>query len=173
MVSIVPEANPDLDKNLFLETISDIASGINLKVTRVSDIVESKMNKQDIIFIDFLIDDTLNECKTYKTDASGKRVETTVDASNDIISIPFNLGNPVNNNYKIGKNTNIYSILNYALKIDGKIPYDNNKSFMISYDEIRDVLSDLEFIGVGKYVSDTNFTPYYRLEVISGKGETQ
>lgn len=59
MVIILKEANPDIDKNLFLETIADLKSGIKLKVTRVSDIVESKMNKQDIIFIDFLIDDDL------------------------------------------------------------------------------------------------------------------
>lgn len=166
MVSIVQEANPNLDKNLFLKTISEIESGIKLKVTRVSDIVESKMNKQDIIFIDFLIDDTLNECKTYKIDDAGKKVETTVDASNDIVSIPFNLGKPINDTYKIGKNTNLYSILNYALKVAGKIPKNNNKSFMISIDEIQDVLSDLELKGVGKYVDDTNFTPYYRLEAL-------
>lgn len=170
MVEIIPEANPNLDKNLFLETIAEIETGINLKVTRVSDIVESKMNKQDIIFIDFLIDDTLNECKTYEADDTGKRVETIVDASNDIVSIPFNLGKPTNTTYKIGKNTNIFSILNYALKVAEKIPKTNNKSFMISIDEIQDALLDLEFKGIGKYVNDTNFNPYYRLEV---KGETQ
>ena len=170
MVEIIPEANPNLDKNLFLETIAE-TDGINLKVTRVSDIIESKMNKQDIIFIDFLIDDTLKECKTYETDDTGKRVETIVDASNDIVSIPFNLGKPLKNTtYKIGKNTNIFSILNYALKVAEKIPNDNNKSFMISIDEIQDALLDLEFKGIGKYVNDTNFNPYYRLEV---KGETQ
>lgn len=166
MVEIMPEANPDLDKNLFLETISTIPDGINLKVTRVSDIVESKMNKQDIIFIDFLIDDDLKECKTYKTDESGKRVETIVDASNDIISIPYNLGKPVSDAYKIGKNTNLFSILNYALKVANKIPKSNNKSFLISIDEIREVLMDLELKGIGKYVKDTNFKPYYRLEVL-------
>lgn len=173
MVVILKEANPDLDKNLFLETISDLKSGIKLKVTRVSDIVESKMNKQDIIFIDFLIDDTLKECKTYNIDADGKKVETTVDASNDIVSIPFNLGKPIETNYKIGKNTNIFSILNHALKLAGKIPQNNKKSFMISIDEIQEVLIDFEFIGIGKYVEDTNFNPYYRLEVASGKGETE
>lgn len=170
MVVILKEANPDIDKNLFLETIADLKSGIKLKVTRVSDIVESKMNQQDIIFIDFLIDDDLKECKTYETDDTGKKVETTVDASNDIVSIPFNLGKPIENNYKIGKNTNIFSILNHALKVAEKIPKTNNKSFMISIDEIQEVLIDFEFIGIGKYVEDTNFTPYYRLEVL---GEIQ
>lgn len=165
MVEIMAEANPDLDKNLFLQTISEIEAGINLKVTRVSDIIESKMNKQDIIFIDFLIEDSLTECKTYKTDASGKRVETIVDASKDIISISFNLGKPVSDAYKIGKNTNLFNILNYALKKADKIPKTNNKSFMISYTEIKNVLEDLEFKGIGKYVDDTNFKPYYRLEV--------
>ena len=165
MIEIIPEANPDLDKNLFLETISE-TDGINLKITRVSEIIESKMNKQNIIFIDFLIDDTLKKCKTYETNASGKKVETIGDASN-IVSIPFNLGKPItNNNYKIGKNTNIFSILNHALKVAEKIPKTNKKSFMISIDEIQDALIDLEFKGIEKYVNDTNFKPYYRLEVL-------
>ena len=62
----------------------------------------------------------------------------------------------------LGKNTNIFSILNHALKLAEKIPKTNNKSFMISIDEIQEVLIDFEFIGIGKYVEDTNFTPYYR-----------
>lgn len=167
MVEIIPEPI-DIDKNLFFESIENIANGIKLKVTRVSEVKKSKMNQKDIIFIDFLIDDVLKECFTYEKNDIGKMVKTTVDATNEIVSISFTLGDPENNKYLISKNSNIFPMLNYGLKVKGKIGKNNESSFKITYVELYEVLQELSFKATAEYITDTNFNPYYKLQVVNG-----
>ena len=47
MVEIIKEANPDLDKNLFLKELSKIKNGVTLKIIRVSDAIASHRNKKE------------------------------------------------------------------------------------------------------------------------------
>ena len=90
MVEIIPESNKDLNKNLFLVELSK-TDGVDLKITRVSDAIASNRNKnEDFIYIDFLIDDDFKA--KLKLNADGTVNDEIVDASGDIIAIPFTLG---------------------------------------------------------------------------------
>ena len=57
MVEIIPESNPDLNKNLFLKELSKVADGINLKIVNISEPKESKRNNDVYVYVDFLIID--------------------------------------------------------------------------------------------------------------------
>lgn len=166
MVEIIPESNPDLNKNEFLKVLyENYEDGIPLKVTRVSECIPSSRNKdEDYIYIDFLIS---GECKGLITMNDGITDETTIfDASDDIIAIPFTIGEPdENKNYPINRKKNIFNILNYGMKKQGMIPANNTSSLKATYDEIKTAIEELEFIGTARLVKSKEFNNYLRLEV--------
>lgn len=165
MVEIIKESNPDLNKNLFLKELSKIPDGITLQITRISDAIASNRNKkEDFIYIDFLI---LDEFKApLKLDDSGMILNETVDATGDIIAIPFTLNEvDANGNYTISKGKNIFNILNYGMKEKKMIPQNNNSSIKCNHDEIVAALTDLNFTAIGKLIKSKDFNDYYRLEV--------
>lgn len=166
MVEIIPESNKDLDKNLFLRELAKVDGGITLKVSRVSDAIASHRKKtDDFIYTDLLIVDefkaplVLDETGVAKTDI--------VDATGDIIAIPFTLGEiDETGNYTIGRNSNLFQILNYGMKKQKVIPINNNSSIRCNYDEIAAALTDLEFKATANIVNSKDFNDYYRLEVL-------
>ena len=166
MVEIIPERNPDIDKNLFLKELSEKSGGITLKIIRISDAIASNRNKKDdFIYIDFLIIDEfkgkliLNDDRTVKNE--------TIDVTNDIIGIPFTLNElDETKNYTIGRNKNIFNILNYAMKKQKIIPINNNSSIRCTYDEIKSALINLTFNSTAKLIKSKDFNDYYRLEVL-------
>lgn len=164
MVEIIPESNKDLNKNLFLIALSK-TDGVDLKITRVSDAIASNRNKnEDFIYVDFLIDDDFKA--KLKLNADGTVKDEIVDASGDIIAIPFTLGeSDADGNYPIGNKKNIFSILNSAMIRKNMIPYTNNSGFKANYDEIASALSDFKFKAIGTYVKSKDFNDYYRLDV--------
>lgn len=165
MVEIIAESNPDLNKNLFLKELSKKVDGITLKITRISDAIASNRNKkEDFIYIDFLI---IDEFKApLKLDDSGKILNEIVDATGDIIAIPFTLSEvDESGNYIISRGKNLFNILNYAMKEKQMIPINNNSSIRCNYAEIESALSDLTFKAIGKLVNSKDFNDYYRLEV--------
>ena len=165
MVEIIKESNPELDKNLFLRELSKVDNGITLKITRISDAIASHRKKtDDFVYIDFLIVDSfkapliLGENGVAKTDI--------VDATGDIIAIPFTLGEvDETGNYTIGRNSNLFQILNYGMKQHNIIPVNNNSSIRCNYDEIKSALLDLNFKGKSNLFKSKDFNDYYRLEV--------
>ena len=171
MVEIIPESNPELDKNLFLKELSKVSGGITLKITRISDAIASHRNKkEDFIYMDFLIVDEFKA--PLILDESGAAKTDSVDATGDIIAIPFTL-NEVDEtgNYIINKGKNIFNILNYGMKQHKMIPVNNNSSIKCNYDEISSALYDLEFKATATLVNSRDFNNYYRLEVLE-TGET-
>ena len=166
MVEIIKESNPDLDKNLFLRALAKVDDGVTLKITRISDAIASHRKKtDDFIYIDFLIVDefkaplVLDETGIAKTD--------TVDATGEIIAIPFTLGEiNENENYTIGRNSNLFQILNYGMKQHKMIPVNNNSSIRCNYDEIESALLDLNFKATSNLFKSKDFNDYYRLEVL-------
>lgn len=166
MVEIIKESNPDLDKNLFLRELAKVDNGVTLKITRISDAIASHRKKtDDFVYIDFLIVDdfkaplVLDETGVAKTDV--------VDATGDIIAIPFTLGElDETENYTIGRNSNLFQILNYGMKHHKMIPVNNNSSIRCNYDEIESALLDLNFKATSKLFNSKDFNDYYRLEVL-------
>ena len=166
MVEIIAESNPDLDKNLFLKELSKVNDGITLKVTRISDAIASHRNKkEDFIYMDFLIIDEFKAPLTL--DETGAIIPDIIDATGDIIAIPFTLSEvDENGNYTINRGKNLFNILNYGMKQHKMIPMNNNSSIRCNYDEIESALSDLDFRATANLVNSKDFNDYYRLEVM-------
>ena len=165
MVEIIPESNPDIDKNLFLKELSKAADGINLKIIKISDAMQSNRNKKDdFIYINFLILDEFKGKFFLNNDGTVKNEIN--DICNDIIAIPFTLNElDETKNYTIGRNTNLFQILNYGMKKQRIIPINNSSSIRCNYDEIKSALMDLTFVGTANLINSKDFNDYYRLEV--------
>lgn len=166
MVEIIPESNPDIDKNLFLKELSKVADGINLKIIKISDAMQSNRNKKDdFIYINFLITDEFKGKFFLNNDGTVK--DELTDICDDIIAIPFTLNElDETRNYTIGRNSNLFQILNYGMKKQRIIPINNNSSIRCNYDEIKSALMDLTFVATANLVNSKDFNDYYRLEVL-------
>ena len=165
MVEIIPESNPDIDKNLFLKELSKAAEGINLKIIKISDAMQSNRNKKDdFICINFLILDEFKGKFFLNNDGTVKNEVT--DICNDIIAMAFTLNElDETRNYTIGRNSNLFQILNYGMKKQRIIPINNSSSIRCNYDEIKSALMDLTFVGTANLINSKDFNNYYRLEV--------
>lgn len=166
MVEIIAECNPDLNKNLFLKELSKVDDGIAVKISRVSDAIASHRNKkEDFIYIDFLIIDEFKAPLTL--DETGAIIPDVIDATGDIIAIPFTLGEVDDNgNYTISRAKNLFNILNYGMKQQKIIPVSNNSTIRCNYDEIESALAELSFRATSNLVNSKDFNDYYRLEVM-------
>ena len=165
MVEIIPESNPDIDKNLFLKELSRVADGINLKIIKISDAMQSNRNKKDdFIYINFLILDEFKGKFFLNNDGTVKNEISNI--CDDIIAIPFTLNElDETRNYTIGRNSNLFQILNYGMKKQRIIPINNSSSIRCNYDEIKSALMDLTFVGTANLINSKDFNDYYRLEV--------
>lgn len=165
MVEIIPESNPDIDKNLFLKELSKATDGINLKIIKISDAMQSNRNKKDdFIYINFLILDEFKGKFFLNNDGTVKNEVT--DICNDIIAMAFTLNElDETRNYTIGRNSNLFQILNYGMKKQRIIPINNSSSIRCNYDEIKSALMDLTFVGTANLINSKDFNNYYRLEV--------
>ena len=146
MVEIIPESNPDIDKNLFLKELSKATDGINLKIIKISDAMQSNRNKKDdFIYINFLILDEFKGKFFLNNDGTVKNEISNI--CDDIIAIPFTLNElDETRNYTIGRNSNLFQILNYGMKKQRIIPINNSSSIRCNYDEIKSALMDLTFV---------------------------
>ena len=165
MVEIIPESNPDIDKNLFLKELSKATDGINLKIIKISDAMQSNRNKKDdFIYINFLILDEFKGKFFLNNDGTVKNEVT--DICDDIIAMAFTLNElDETRNYTIGRNSNLFQILNYGMKKQRIIPINNSSSIRCNYDEIKSALMDLTFVGTANLINSKDFNDYYRLEV--------
>ena len=168
MVEIIKESNPDLNKKLFLKELAKVDTGVALKITRISDAISSNRNKkEDFIYIDFMVlDDFIGK---FILNNDGTVKNESININGEIIAIPFTLNEvDANGNYAIGRNKNLFSILNHAMKEKQMIPENNNSSIKCSYSEIKSALDGLTFNGIGVLVNSKDFNNYYRLEVEKG-----
>ena len=166
MVEIIKEANPDLNKDLFIKALAKADNGVTVKITEISNAMVSYRKKnEDFIYINFLIVDNLKAALT--VDETGVAKPDIVDATGDIIRISFTLGEiNENGNYIISRGKNLFNILNYGMKQHKMIPQNNNSKIVCNYDEIETALVDLTFKATGKLVNSKDFNDYYRLEVL-------
>lgn len=164
MVTIIEESNKNLNKNSFLNELKKKQDGISLKVIKVYDPNLSRNKREDYIYIDFKI---LEDFKGYfKDTAETNEIKQAENIKDEIIALPFTLSRTdETGNYKITTGKNIYNILNFGLKQKHMIPADNEKGFYITFKEINEALSDLEFKAVTKEVKSNDFNNYLRLEV--------
>lgn len=146
-MELVGSEHSTINSKDFLEALA--GNEIKLKITKVKPIKKSNYGKDYYININFQLLEQLEEY---------------VKCS--VVNIGFGLIGVDQDKYKITFNTNLYPILNYAFITADIIPPHNAKDIIASEKEIREVLMGLEFIATSKYVTETKFKPYYKLEVI-------
>lgn len=146
-MELVGSEHSTINSKDFLEALA--GNEIKLKITKVKPIKKSNYGKDYYININFQLLEQLDEY---------------VKCS--VVNIGFGLIGVDQDKYKITFNTNLYPILNYAFITADIIPPHNAKDIIASEKEIKEVLMGLEFIATSKYVTETKFKPYYKLEVI-------
>lgn len=165
MVTIIKEANKSLNKNCFLKELKKQEAGIDLKIVKVYDPILSRNKREDFIYIDFQV---MEDFKGYFKDVEEtNEIKQAENIKDEIIALPFTLSlSDETGNYKITNGKNIFNILNYGLKQKKLVPAGNDKGFYITFKEISEALSNLEFKGTAKEVKSNDFNNYLRLEVV-------
>ena len=157
MVTIIKETNKELNKNIILKELHLQKKSIKVKVNNITEPRLSRNKEEEYIYLDIEI---LEDFKGRFQDDN--KIE---NIKNNIIGFPFTLNKSYEGNYKITKGKNIFSILNYALIKKGMIPEGNKNGFLISYDELKEALSDLEFKAISTLVKSNSFNNYLKLDV--------
>lgn len=171
------EKQPKFNSQLFLNSIYRYKNevGLKLKIAAISDLVNSKFDKKrHSIFLNFEVMDNFPECLNYvydekgvkKIDENGKPQKKREDPRGFIVGLPFQVNITPYNNIKISQYSNLYNII-YPVAISKKIaqPGVNYEDVTFTITELKDLLKDVEFIGIVKQVKKTNYKPYLRLEV--------
>ena len=135
-MELIPEPTKEFDKSLFFENLEEHGEPINIKCVDVSELNKSKINGKPTIFINFEI---LNEFEIKKIDNNNNVI--IINPLNQIINLPYSLQETREPDiYKVSNNSNLYPLLNHALKENNKIPLNNTRGFNISLLEIQENL---------------------------------
>ena len=162
-MELINEHTREFNKNIFFENLEKHGKPINLKCVEVSEVGTSKINNKPTIYLNMEI---LTEFPIIKTLDNGKQVK--INPFNQIISLPYGLKETrINNIYQVSNRSNLYILLNHALKLTGSIPENNTKGFYISIQEITEALEGVVFNVVCQLEKETNYKPYYKLIIAS------
>ena len=146
-MELVGHEHSTINSKDFLEALA--GKEIKLKISKVKPIKKSNYGKDYYINIDFqLLEQLMDYVKC------------------SVVNIGFGLVAVDQDKYKITFNSNLYPILNYAFITADIIPPHNAKDIIASEKEIYEVLINLEFKATSKYITETKFNPYYKLEVL-------
>ena len=162
-MELINEPTNEFNKNDFFKCLCQHGKPINIKCVEVSEITKSKINNKPTIYLNMEI---LNQFDIIKKDANDK--EIIINPLNQIVNLPYGLQETRQDNiYKVSNKSNLYELLNHALKENELIPENNTKGFNISLPEIQDNLIGIVFNVVSILETDTNYKPYYKLRVIN------
>lgn len=176
-MDLIQVRNPNLFKDMFQETLYNQKKTATLEVLKVSGTYPSLVNDNDNFYIECKILSELPNCKGYEVDSEGKPIKDkrgkkkiiNVNATGEIISLPYQL-KPIPEKqdlYKVSTSTNLYQILNYAFKVKGLVPKSNTKGFdNISIEEIQEGLTGVTMTVRSVLHTKTKYNPYLRLEAI-------
>lgn len=171
-MELIKEPNPAFDKQLFLQSLYKMDKPVQFKVLKVGNIFKSKMNGKPNFFVEMEILSNFN-CKILELDLignpakdnDGNKIIKTVNVKNQVIGLPFPLV-PARerDNYNISNKTNLYPIVNYAFINKEIVPEGNQQGFNnVTFDELKEALTGLEFKGKSVYIEKTTYNPYYKL----------
>ncbi len=174
-MELIQTRNPNLFKDMFQETLYEQKKTVTLEILKVSGTYPSLVNDNDNFYIEAKILDDLPNCKGYEVDSNGKPVKDkrgnktviTVNATGEIISLPYQLKPVGEDLYKVSTSTNLYQILNYAFKVKGIVPKSNTQGFNnITIEEIQEGLTGVTMKVKSELHTKTKYNPYLRLIAI-------
>lgn len=160
-MELINEPTKEFNKNVFFENLEKHGKPIIIKCVEVSNINKSKINNKPTIFLNLEI---LTEFPIKKRDGNGNIIK--INPLNQIVNIPYTLTETRQDNiFKVSNNSNLFQLLNQALKENNKIPQNNTKGFNISFEEIQEYLNGISFKVICILEKKTNYTPYYKLVI--------
>ena len=173
IMDLIKEPNPAFTKQLFLQSLYDYNKAVYFKVLKLGNIFKSKMNGKPNFFVEMEILSDFPDCKILdldlignpKTNEDGSKKVIKINAKEEIIGLPYEL-KPARNPdlYNISNKTNLFSLLNYAFICKGIVKAGNQQGFNnVSYDEISQALTGLDFWGKVVRVEKTTYKPYFKL----------
>lgn len=174
-MDLIQVRNPNLFKDMFQETLYEQKKTATLEVLKVSGTYPSLVNDNDNFYIECKILSDLPDCKGYEVNGEGKPIKDErgkkkiikVNATGEIISLPYQLKPVGEELYKVSTSTNLYQILNYAFKVKGIVPKSNTQGFNnISIEEIQEGLKGVTMTVRSVLHTQTKYNPYLRLEAI-------
>ena len=174
-MDLIQTRNPNLFKDMFQETLYEQKKTATLEVLKVSGTYPSLVNDNDNFYIECKILSDLPNCKGYEVDSNGKAIKDqrgnktviTLNATGEIISLPYQLKPVGEDLYKVSTSTNLFQILNYAFKSKGTVPQSNNKGFdNITIEEIQEGLTGVTMKVKSELNTKTKYNPYLRLIAI-------
>lgn len=123
---------------------------IKLKIIEVSDVKNSyRAHNKFFISITFKL---LHNVQGFK--------------KNDVVIINFTLSEKDGQEYRIKPNAKLWPILNYAFIISEVVGKENKEGIILTEDEIKEALLNLEFIGVPTIERPKNKEPFNILKVL-------
>ena len=174
-MDLIQTRNPNLFKDMFQETLYEQKKTATLEVLKVSGTYPSLVNDNDNFYVECKILSDLPNCKGYEVDSNGKAIKDqrgnktviTLNATGEIISLPYQLKPVGEDLYKVSTSTNLFQILNYAFKSKGIVPQSNNKGFdNITIEEIQEGLTGVTMKVKSELNTKTKYNPYLRLIAI-------
>lgn len=170
-MDLIKEPNPAFNKQLFLQSLNEQDDPVQFKVLKLGNIYKSKMNGKPNFFVEMEILSNFN-CKIMELDLigypakdeNGNRIIKTENVINQVIGLPYELV-PARepDKYNISNKTNLFPIVNYAFICKEIVPEGNQQGFKnVTFDELKEALTGLEFKAKSVYIQRTTYKPYYK-----------
>lgn len=176
-MDLIQTRNPNLFKDMFLETLYESKKIVTLQILSVSGTFPSIVNDQDNFYIEAKILSDLPNCKGYEVDPEGKPITDErgnkkiikVNATGEIISLPYQL-KPTDRPdlYKVSDKTNLFELLNFGFQSKGIVPKGNSQGFdNISIEEIQKGLTGVTMKVRAVLHTKTKYKPYLKLTTVT------
>lgn len=176
-MDLIQTRNPNLFKDMFLETLYESKKIVTLQILSVSGTYPSIVNDNDNFYIEAKILSELPDCKGYEVDNEGKPIKDErgnkkvikVNATGEIISLPYQL-KPTDRQdlYKVSNKTNLFELLNFGLQAKGIVPKGNSQGFdNISIEEIQEGLTGVTMKVRAELHTKTKYNPYLKLTTVT------
>ena len=170
-MDLIKEPNPAFDKQLFLQSLHKTDNPVHFKVLKLGNIFKSKQNGKPNFFVEMEILSNF-DCKIMELDLigypqkddDGNKIVKTVNVVNQVIGFSVWIEKAREpDKYNISNKTNLHPIVNYGFICNGKAPEGNLQGFKnVTFDEIMEALTGLEFWATSLYIEKTNYKPYYK-----------
>lgn len=170
-MDLIKEPNPAFEKQLFLKSLYDYNQPVQFKVLKLGNIFKSKMNGKPNFFVEMEILSNF-DCKIMELDLigypakddDGNKIIKTQNVINQVVGLPYQLV-PAREpeKYNISSKTNLFPIVNYAFINKEIVPEGNQQGFInVTFDELKEALTGLEFKATVIYIEKTTYKPYYK-----------
>lgn len=170
-MDLIKEPNPSFDKQLFLQSLHKNDEPVQFKVLKLGNIFKSKMNGKPNFFVEMEILSNF-DCKVMELDLigypakddDGNKITKTINVKNQVIGLPYQLV-PARepDKYNISNKTNLFPIVNYGFICKEIVPEGNQQGFNnVTFDELKEALTGLEFWAKSVYIEKTTYKPYYK-----------